>query len=180
MQYQRKAGQNIPASCREPETLQYKKICEHGKNLKRYIDLFPSDSILVLFFDDFVKSPQSAYRNVLEFLDLDDDGRTDFPKVNESKHHKRRWLAKWLISPPGIFGLIHAKLRRFIATTDSDFIKSVEKSARKLAAINSSKKTSCRLSEREFSSILSELNNDIDLLASLTGKDLSHWKSASL
>ena len=117
---------------------------------------------------------------VLKFLDLDDDGRTDFPKVNEAKHHKRGWLVKWLISPPGIFGLIHSKFRRFIATTDSDFIKSIEKLARKLASINSAKKPSHRLSENEFTSIVSELNNDIDLLASLTGKDLSHWKSNSL
>ena len=180
MQEQRKTGQNIPASCREPETLQYKKVCEHGKNLKKYIDLFPLDSILTLFFEDFVRSPQSVYKMVLEFLDLDDDGRKDFPKVNEAKHHKRGWLAKWLISPPGIFGLLHAKLRRIIATTDSGFIKSVEKSARKLASINSAKKNSRRLSESEFTSIVSELNNDIDLLASLTGKDLSHWKSDSL
>ena len=125
MQEQRKACKNFPASCREPETLQYKKVCEHGKNLNKYIDLFPSDSILTLFFEDFVRSPQSIYRMVLEFLDLDDDGRTDFPKVNEAKHHKRGWLAKWLISPPGILGLIHAKLRRFIATTDSNFIKDI-------------------------------------------------------
>jgi hypothetical protein len=180
IQEQRKTGQNIPVSCREPETLQYKKVCEHGKNLKKYIDLFPSYSILTIFFEDFIRSPQSVYRKVLEFLDLDDDGRTDFPKVNEAKYHKRGLLAKWLISPPGIFGIIHSKIRRFIATTDSAFIKSIEQSARKLASKNSAKKPSRRLSKSEFSSIMSELNNDIDLLSSLTGKNLSHWKSDSL
>jgi hypothetical protein len=121
IQEQRKTGQNIPVSCREPETLQYKKVCEHGKNLKKYIDLFPSESILTLFFEDFIRSPQSVYRKVLEFLGLDDDERTDFPKVNEGKYHKRSWLAKWLISPPGIFGVIHAKIRRFTATSESWF-----------------------------------------------------------
>ncbi len=180
MQSTRRDGKNIPDSCREPETLQYKKVCVHGKNLKKYIDLFPSDSVLTLFFDDFVSSPQSVYRKVLQFLELNDDGRKDFPKVNEAKLHKRSGLAKWLISPPGIWGTVHAKVRRCIATTDSAFIKSIECTARKLAARNSEKISSRKLADNELKSILSELQDDISLLASLTGKDLSHWKSDTL
>jgi hypothetical protein len=180
MQSTRKNGHNIPDSCREPETLQYKKICKHGKNLKKYIDIFPSDSILTLFFDDFVISPQSVYRKTLQFLELNDDGRKDFPKVNEAKLHKRSRLAKWLISPPGIWGTVHAKVRRCIATTDSAFINSIESTARKLAARNSEKKSSLKFADNELKSILSELQDDIALLASLTEKDLFHWKSDTL
>jgi len=177
MQSLRKNGKPLPSSCREPETLQYNKVCSLGKNLKTYRDLFPEGTILTIFFEDFILSPQTVYNKVLQFLELKDDGRKDFPKINEAKLHKRSGLAKWLISPPGIWGSVHAKIRRFIAITDSTSIKSIETIARKLAARNSQKKSSHRLSAEEFESIISEFQNDIDLLASLTGKELSHWKS---
>ncbi|RLB86585.1 MAG: hypothetical protein DRH26_17050, partial [Deltaproteobacteria bacterium] len=40
MQNLRKKGEHIPASCREPQTLQYKKVCVLGKNLQKYRDIF--------------------------------------------------------------------------------------------------------------------------------------------
>ena len=180
MQLPRQNGQNIPSSCREPETLQYIKVCSLGKNLKAYRKLFPESSILTIFFEDFILSPQTVYSNVLQFLELKDDGRKDFPKVNEAKLHKRSRLAKWLISPPGILGTLHAKVRRYTATTDSVFIKSIESTARKLASLNSEKKSSRKLKDTEFKSIISELENDIALLASLTGRELFHWNSNTL
>ncbi len=177
LQNLRKRGEHIPASCREPQTLQYRKVCVLGKNLKKYRKFFGENMIFTIFFEDFVCSPKTIYQNVLNFLDLDDDGRKDFPRVNEAKYHKRNWLSKWLISPPGILGTAHAKIRRHVATSHSNFIKSVENTARKLTARNSIKKTSHRLSQEEFQVIISELQDDIDLLASMTGRELSHWKT---
>lgn len=179
MQTLRKENKNIPASCREPQTLQYKKVCVLGKNLQRYIKNFDQTKILTIFFEDFVCSPQPVYQTVLRFLELDDDGRKDFPKVNEAKYHKHSWLSKWLISPPGILGTAHAKIRQKIAISDSTFIKSIETISRKLTTRNSVKKASHRLSKDEFRVILSELSDDIDLLSSLTGRELSHWKTNS-
>ena len=179
MQPLRKKGEHIPASCREPQTLQYKRVCVLGKNLQKYIELFAKNKILTLFFEDFVCSPQTVYQTVLHFLELDDDGRKDFPKINEAKYHKRNWLSKWLISPPGILGKAHAGIRRKVASSDSIFIKSIENIARNLTTRNSVKKTSHCLSQDEFHVILSELRDDIDLLSSLTGRELSHWKTTS-
>lgn len=176
LQEKRRNGQCIPGICREPATLQYKKVCTHGKNLKKYLALFPRDAVLVLFFDDFVNAPDAAYQTALKFLGVQHDGRTDFPKVNVAKQHKRGWLARWLISPPGIFGTVHAKARQVIATSDSRLIKSIEKTARTLAQGNSTPKASAALSGTQYNIILSELLDDIDLLSDLTGRDLSHWK----
>jgi len=156
-----------------------KKVCVLGKNLQKYIEFFPKNKILTLFFEDFICSPQTVYQTVLHFLELDDDRRKDFPKVNEAKFHKRNWLSKWLISPPGILGTAHARIRRKVASSDSIFIKYIENIARELITGNSVKKTSHRLSQDEFHVILSELSDDIDLLASLTGRNLSHWKTTS-
>ncbi|MDA3788402.1 MAG: sulfotransferase [Desulfobacula sp.] len=177
MQNFRKKGEHIPASCREPQTLQYRKVCVLGKNLQKYRKIFAKSEILTIFFEDFVCSPQTVYQTVLHFLDLDDDRRKDFPKVNEAKYHKHSRLSKWLISPPGILGTAHAEIRRYVATSDSMFIKSVENIARKLTTRNSVKKISHRLSQEGFEAILSELQDDIDLLASLTGRELTHWKT---
>ncbi len=179
MQTLRKNGEHIPTFCREPQTLQYKKVCVLGKNLQKYMEFFAENKILTIFFEDFICSPQTVYQTVLHFLELDDDRRRDFPKINEAKNHKRNWLSKWLISPPGILGTAHAKIRRKVASSDSIFIKHIENIARKLIARNSVKKTSHRLSQDESHVILSELRGDIDLLSSLTERELSHWKTTS-
>jgi len=175
MQEKRSSGQHIPASCREPMVLQYRKVCAHGTNLKKYRNIFPQTSILVRFFEDFIECPGAVYRDVLKFIGVPDDHRTDFPKVNEAKFHKRGGIARWLISPPGIFGPFHAKLRRYIATSNSPLIRSIENTARKLTAYNSQKGLSRSLSDNEYDTILKEINNEIRLLSSLTGKELSHW-----
>lgn len=177
MQGSRLKGENIPSSCREPSTLQYKKVCRLGKNLNNYRNLFNDKNILVIFFEDFVRSPEIVYHDVLGFLGLKNDRRTDFPKINEAKYHKRGWLARWFIAPPGLLGVLHERLRRYIAVNNKGMGASIEQLIRKLTSKNSIKKTTSRkLPYSEFNAILKELKEDIDLLSFLTKRNLSHWK----
>lgn len=176
----RAKGQYIPPSCREAQVLQYRKVCSLGKNLNEYRKCFSEDKILTIFFEDFVRSPKESYQKVLRFLGLKDDGKQDFLKINEAKHHRYTRFSKWLIAPPGVFGKVHEKVRRYIATSEFDGLKKIENLARRLVVRSSVKQKPPRLSEKQFRMILSDLQDDIDLLASLTGRDLSAWKTDTI
>src|SRR5690606_32215001 len=48
--------------------------------------------IHVILFEDFVSDAKKAYEQALAFLDLETDGRTSFPPVNESKVYRSFWV----------------------------------------------------------------------------------------
>lgn len=46
---------------------------------------FPREQVHVVFFEEFVADPRRAYLDTLRFLGIPDDGRTEFPRVNEAR-----------------------------------------------------------------------------------------------
>ncbi len=176
LQQERKEGRSIPSCCREVNVLQYRMTCSHGANIQRALKYFPRKQLLVIFFDDFIRNPQRIYREILTFTGAKDDGREDFPPVNERKSHTNNFFSKMLISPPGILGKWHMKLRQEIAISNNPALKYVEKSARALLQALSSKEEKMTLSPIAYQTIQEELLDDICLLETLTGKDLHAWK----
>jgi len=90
----------------------------HEVNLNRYRKYFPSSQILVIDFKLFKNKTREVYLEVLKFLDVEDDGRIDFPvynqgykpkiKVFENVHryivNKNKWLKSFfkIIIPKGV------------------------------------------------------------------------------
>jgi hypothetical protein len=66
------------------------------RHLKRYLDLFPRENLLVLIFDDLESEPASFIRGVYNFLDVD----TKFvpTTVNEKSNPARKRRGLWLIN----------------------------------------------------------------------------------
>ncbi|MGF1477455.1 MAG: sulfotransferase [Geminicoccaceae bacterium] len=89
LQETRGRGQCLPTGCREPKHLQYRRVCSFADQLRRLYDAVPDDQRQVLIYEEFAAEPMLAYRNCLAFLGLDDDGRTEFGRVNAS--HQWRW-----------------------------------------------------------------------------------------
>jgi hypothetical protein len=81
----RHVGKRIPVGCRDPQWLYYSEWGKLGTQLKKVLEIVPQRQLKVILFDDFVRDTPSVYRDVLEFLDLPDDGRTEFPKINERR-----------------------------------------------------------------------------------------------
>ncbi|MCA9246795.1 MAG: sulfotransferase [Planctomycetales bacterium] len=101
LQNERAAGRLIPSTCLEPQLLQYARIGAFGTQIERLLGHAKRDQVKVLLFEDFVRSPADAYRSVLEFLEVPDDGRSDFPLINEAKQHRFKWAYRWLMTPAG-------------------------------------------------------------------------------
>lgn len=96
LQNVRSKGRNIPRGCKRPMTLQYRQMVSLGTQMARLYETFPNEQVLVRSFRDFCEDTKEVYRNVLEFLGLEWDGRKNFAKENASKLHRSFLVAKLL------------------------------------------------------------------------------------
>ena len=106
---QRAAGEAIPKSCRAPSTLIYTRTAAFGEMIERLFDRVPRERCKIFFQEEMAQDTAAAYHETLAFLGLDDDRRTEFPRINEAKRSRSRALqyviaragpARQLISKP--------------------------------------------------------------------------------
>ena len=90
----------IPETCKEPKLLDYKAMGRFHEQVARFLVNFPSSQVCVLRFEEWVRDPRKTYLEVLSFLGVEDDGRTEFRPVNEAKRHRWDALGKMLQYPP--------------------------------------------------------------------------------
>lgn len=98
----RRPPETIPPACLEPRTLDYAAMGRFNEQVGRYLDVFPAEQICLLRFEDWIGSPRAAYVHLLEFLGLEDDGRTDFEPVNPGTTYRSRTLARLIANPPAL------------------------------------------------------------------------------
>lgn len=168
LQEARSKGQKIPKTCVFPPFLQYSKICHLGDQVKDLQNIFPPDKVLLILMDELKVSTQTVYEKVLSFLEVPQDGRTSFPPSNESKAIKRWWL-----------GYYYERLRRAEPMNSMvNFTKKTLglKNMGICAKARGTVKTKRVPLRPEFrAELVNEYREDVDKLAGLIGKDLSHW-----
>ena len=94
LQATRSEGNNIPATCVDAKLLQYRLIASVGSQLQRAKRLIPAEQMLVFTLDDFRESPAAVYHRILQFLEVDNDHRTSFPKVNQASEPRSKLLIR--------------------------------------------------------------------------------------
>jgi hypothetical protein len=94
LQKKRAVGECIPRTCIEPAFLQYANIFHYRSQLRDLLEKVPSKNRIVLVFEEFFLEPREGYLRILEFLNLEDDGRTQFPKLNSSRQLRIRWISR--------------------------------------------------------------------------------------
>lgn len=97
---ERRAGRYLPRRCRTPAFLRYREVGRLGSQVARMFDVFPRQQVRVFLFDDLRADAGSVYRQALRFLDLPDDGRSEFAVVNPHKRHRWARLGDWTQRPP--------------------------------------------------------------------------------
>lgn len=97
---ERRLGRRIPEHCRAPEFLDYEAVASIGTQLERLMSAVPEKRLLVMFQEDLAGDAGRCYRSALRFLDLPDDARVDFERVNSSHAHRSSVLAAAVLSPP--------------------------------------------------------------------------------
>jgi len=170
MQNDRLHGKNIPKTCREAKALQYAKVPCFGDQLERLYKTFPQNQILILTFEEFIKNTKATYEKVLKFLDLPDDGRSNFPIINPNKGIKSNTLNKLLHKPPKWAITVMNKL------SGSRLHDSLIKLHGVIKRSNTSHTSRQPLDSKFRNELINNFRLQVEKTESITGLDLNSWK----
>jgi len=164
----RRQKTRIPLSCRNPQLLYYSEWGKLGSQLKRVMEIVPQRQLKVIFFDDFVHDTRAVYQATLEFLGLQDDGRTQFPIINERRKPKSVFLQ-------GILGLatqywlpVRVRIMNGKGFGLGNFIN-------KFITSESAKE---QIPNHIRQMLLDYYKDEVFLLEKLLGRDLACWKES--
>lgn len=165
---QRRLGRSIPKGCNDPKVLDYRSVAKFGEQLERVYKYFPNSQVKVILFDDFKSSTRDVYREVLKFLEINDDGQEEFPVINPNTKPKY-FFVKRLIKNQGP-----------ILQGIKKIVKSItgKKELGVAAAVN---KLNTRVVDRKAmdktirGELVEEYQADVIKLSELISVDLSHW-----
>lgn len=159
----REKGERIPTQCRDAKLVQYRLACNLGAQMARLYDIVEIERILPVFLEDVMEDVHAEWARILEFLEVPHWGDLDFHPQNNAKHWRWPWVRDCQ--------RLYSKTRRRLALPPLGW--GVFKRLNKVAVKESDRKP---LSNELRQELVKTFSDDIDLLAELTGRDLSHWK----
>jgi hypothetical protein len=167
----RKRGEHIPKSARQAELILYQEVGQFGRHVERLFSIFPREQVKIYLFDDLAADPRAVYENILAFIGVPSDGRTDFPQVNAG-FEPRSLLVARLFHPPQF---IYKPFMKFIGLFGPNFTKNVFLFYDRLERMNTSRSKREKLDPALRARMLEHFRPDIEKLSGLIGRDLSSW-----
>ena len=183
LQEARARGERLPARCSDPRLLRYRELGGLATQIERLYRIAGREQTLVVVFDDLVNEPRKVYEQVLGFIGVDDDGRTEFPQRRASQAYRYRWLQGLLYKPPSpVVGWVERGRVERLARRDDG---TAHRTHRDLRAKVKHLRT--RLNEwntrpapplpAETQTMLREaFAPEVERLGALLDRDLSHWR----
>jgi hypothetical protein len=167
----RARGELIPKSCRDAKVLLYDRIARLGFQLQRLLEVAPRENVMWIFREELMEKPAAVYRDVLTFLGLEDDGRTDLPLANTRKERRSQLLLmatgrvlRFTSNPP----VWLLRTRRALGLERVGIMGVLE-------WLNTRPARESGLSREPKVRMLETFRPDIRLLEELTGRNLHHW-----
>lgn len=172
LQKSRAQGKSLPPYGKDPILLQYQRVASYAGHVARMLKHFPPAQIKIILYDDFRRDTAAAYEDVLRFLGVASDGRTDFGVINSSHAFRNRAL-----------GLILWRKPVWLRTAWSAFKKLFgldERAGQALGNWLHQKNTVRRPRQPLSAEMRQELTQafaaDIQQLEAIIGRDLAHWR----
>lgn len=156
-------GKSISRWCKAPPRhLAYNSSCALGTQVETLFEKIAKERVLPLFLDNIMQDTRKEYVKIMDFLNVDDDGRQSFPVKNSSKVRKSILLRKislvsWYIKER--IGLYHG----------FGILTKIEKFNRR----NINRKT---LSPEFRKELISSFMPEINKLESILKTNLDHWR----
>jgi hypothetical protein len=169
LQERRRMGLDLPPGIRSPLLVQYAEIGRFGTQAQRVLSLFPKEQVKLILYDDFTASPQAMYDEVIEFLGIPHDKRSEFPRINENKRARMTWLRDFYRKPPP---LLHHAIRRLKQAVGSEGFASVRQ---KIVDLNTVKERRAPLSPEFRAELVETFRPEVTILGRVLDRDLSHW-----
>lgn len=63
----------------------YRELVRFSLQIARYVEIFGTEQVHIISYEEFAIHPKTAYEGVLSFLGLDSDKRQDFPVMNANR-----------------------------------------------------------------------------------------------
>ncbi len=164
----RKQGELIPKTCRSPIFLQYAYAGCLGTQLERLFKVFDKRRVKVIVFDDFAASTKQVYEDVLSFLEVPSDGRSQFPPIKTNKIYRFQSVSRFLRRPPKLLMNTYFQMKKIFNIDSPGFFSKINK-------LNSKKKERTSISRKMKQELIETFQADIFLLSNILERDLSHW-----
>lgn len=185
LQEARQQGRDIPRTCIDARQLQYLEVVRLGKHVGHFFDVVGRERCYIALFDDLRDDPAAAYRALMAFLGLDDDGYRDFRASRASRSFRFGWLQRTLKRPTALTGSLLAgnafryRLGSGPPKPPSRAFEGVLAVRRTLLKWNEKPATSAELPEQLKPEIRALLSDDVRQLSALIGRNLDHWLGGS-
>jgi hypothetical protein len=167
-----KNAKKIPLLCVAPQLLNYSKQCKTGTLVERLLSIVSRHKVHIIIYDDFKNDPRAVYQKTLNFLDLSDDYRKDFPKINSRKKLINPNLNKVFFILFYLSRLRHKLGLRWL--TSRKLMKFIRKTNLKWCYNNPNTQKEKR--DLEFvAELKAHFKDDIKKLSALLDRDLMHW-----
>jgi hypothetical protein len=138
----------------------YIELGQYYEQVKRYLDLFPKNQVLVMLYDDLVNNQKDFLNKIFDFLDVKPI------EIYTRKKHNTASIPKY---PAINLMLKKFKLNHLASILLSDILKArIKDSLSKRDALP-------RLSSIDKQSVAIYFKEDIKALAKLINRDLSNW-----
>ena len=150
--------------------LRYRHLARYSEHLKKYLDVFPRDKVLLIQFEDFFDDPKAGYKRVVDFLNVPEWYPATFTRVNPSKKARYQALHQVIYHPPR---RIVASIKRLIGEQRAVWL------AHRLVLLSRSFNTTrarSSMSAELEAALDAEFEPEVARLENLTGLDLRGWK----
>ena len=169
LQDRRSRGLDLPPGIRSPLLVQYGQMGQLGTQAERLLSIFPRSQVKLILYDDFAAAPRRVYQEVIAFLGLPDDNRTEFPRINENKQARVTWLKNFSDKPPPALRTMMRRLKQAVGGEGIGAVK------RRIVDLNTVKQRRQPLPPNLRGELVETFRDEVALLARLLDRDLSHW-----
>lgn len=176
----RSEGRKIPRSCLDPRLLRYDVAGRLGEHVEAFFAAVGRERCHVVVHDDLVADPAAVYSDLLEFLGLDHDGRTDFSPKRAAQGYRFGWLQRLLKRPPVATSVLAGwKYRQRVVAKPkakpSPPARKLLELRKRLLRWNMAPAPDARPSKETEERLRAAFVEDVAKLGGLLGRDLSHW-----
>lgn len=168
----RREGKQIPKGSVMVNQLQYEDVVNYADQMHRFFELVPASQRRVFLFQQFARDTRSVYAETLELLGLPDDGRTEFPRVNEARQYRSGLIGKVYQNPPAILEPMMKRFRVWYSGRSDSWKESVAK-------MLSRKEPRKKLDPDFESELRNRLTPMVEKLEHILELDLSAWKATT-
>lgn len=171
LQAERKQGRHIPSGARGTALLMYGEVGQFGKYVARLLEIFPREQVKIFLYDDLRDDTRAVYEELLRFINVPSDGRTQFPPVNANFENKSKVLARLFHPPQPIYQLFI----KVISLFGVGFMKQVSVLYNRIERLNTTRATRKQMDPALRQRLQAHFRPDILQLSALIGRDLSAW-----